>query len=109
MTGEDTPFVSLQDFLDLKFVNVEHALANFQISLANFRSALEKLALEMVTIQQFERALSEINLLRNKVDDLEARTMRHDADMRIIKWLGSAVVAMTLYLIGAYLKGLLGV
>ena len=88
--------------MDLRFLNIEREIANFQ-------SALEKIALEMVTRQQFERVVGEVDEMRGKIGALEGRAARHDADMRIIKWLGGTVATVTVYLVVAYLRSLLGV
>ena len=74
----DVDFVSLRDFMDLRFLNIEREIANFQ-------SALERLALEMVTRQQFERVVTEVDTLREKVDVLEKRVASQGADLRVIQ------------------------
>ena len=63
----------------------------------------------MVTHQQLGRVITEVDALRGKVDVLEKRIARHDADMRVIRWLGGAVASVTIYLVVAYLRSLLGV
>ena len=99
MTDE---IVSLREFMDLKFHGIERELANL-------RSAFERIALEMVTRHQFERVADEVDEMRSRIAELEKQTTRHDADMRVIQWLGGAVASVTMYLVVAYLRSLLGV
>jgi len=94
--------ISLRDFMDLRFLNIEREIANFQ-------SAIERIALEMITRQQFERVTGEVDILRGALGVLEKRELRHDADMRIIKWLGSTVMIVVLALVVAYFRSVLGV
>jgi len=94
--------ISLREFMDLKFHGIERELANL-------RSAFERIALEMVTRQQFDRVIGEVDALRGKVDVLEKRLVRQDANMRVIQWLGGTVATVTMYLVVAYLRSLLGV
>jgi len=94
--------ISLREFMDLKFHGIERELANL-------RSAFERIALEMVTRQQFDRVIGEVDALRGKVDVLEKRLIRQDANMRVIQWLGGTVATVTMYLVVAYLRSLLGV
>lgn len=104
--------VSLREFMDLKFHGIERELANL-------RSAFERIALEMVTRTQFERMANEVDEMRGRIAgevdgmssrivELEKRIASHDADMRVIRWLGGAVASVTIYLVVAYLRNLLG-
>ncbi len=95
MSPDDSVSVSLREFMDHRFKAVERELANV-------RSAIEKLAVEMVTRQQFDRVSAEVDELRREVDGLKAT-------VRVWQYIGGLIATVLVALTIAWVRSLLGI
>jgi len=90
----------IKEFLQSRLAGLERS---FERELAQVRSAIEKLAENMITSFQFEQLQKDISSLRADADELEVRLDAHlerlnrlENTNRVLKWLAgiaSAVIA----------------
>ena len=76
--SDNPDVVSLREFIDLRFSGIERELSQV-------RSAIERLAVEMVTSQQFERIQSEVADQDKRLTTLEQRAFKLESAQAAMK------------------------
>ena len=93
--------VSLREFIDLRFSGIERELSQL-------RSAVEKLAVDMVTGQEFKRIQTEVDSLRQRTEALEGRANQSDSNWRIVRVVLGAIGIVLIPIIVEVVKAWLG-
>ena len=100
--SDNPDVVSLREFIDLRFSGIERELSQV-------KSAIERLAVDMVTSQQFDYIKAEVAEQRGRIEVLEKQADRLESNWRIVRIIVVAMGAVLVPIVIAMLRSWLGI
>lgn len=97
--------VSLKEFMTLQFKTVGRELSDFKTQLSEMRSAIERLAIEHVVLEQLSKR---VDAMEKEAAKDRTRLAEHEQTIRVLKWLGGISTGLVVGLLALWLSGLLG-